>query len=113
MENFHNELKHKIDIYIHRIYAESRNFPKKETYGISQLRRAAVSVMLNYIEGYASRKPLVHKNFIETAYGSLQESKYLLLFSVEEKYLGETEYKKLSELVEDIGKMFWGMLRRM
>ncbi|MBI2888473.1 MAG: four helix bundle protein [Candidatus Liptonbacteria bacterium] len=114
MKNFHEELKQKIDGYVHGVYAVSRRFPKEEMYGvISQLRRAAISVTLNYIEGYARRKPLVHKNFIEIAYGSLQESKYLLQFSFEEKYMSDAEYKKLSELAEDIGKMLWGMLRNM
>ncbi|PIR26080.1 MAG: four helix bundle protein [Candidatus Brennerbacteria bacterium CG11_big_fil_rev_8_21_14_0_20_43_10] len=114
MENFHEELRHKINSYVHEVYAVSRGFPKEEMYGItSQLRRAALSVALNYIEGYARFRAGVHKNFIEIAYGSLQESKYLLQFSFEEKYMSEEEYKKLFELAEDIGKMLWGMLRNM
>jgi four helix bundle protein len=32
----------------------TKSFPKEEIYGItSQLRRSALSVVLNYIEGYA------------------------------------------------------------
>jgi len=114
MKNFHEELKRKVDAYVHGVYAASKGFPKEEIYGItSQLRRAALSVVLNYIEGYARFRKNVHKNFIEIAYGSLQESKYLLQFSFEEKYMSEGEYKNLSELAEDIGKMLWGILRNM
>ena len=114
MGNFPEELKSKIDFFIHGVYAASRGFPKKEMYGItSQLRRAALSVALNYTEGYARFRKNVHRNFIETAYGSLQESKYLLQFSFKEKYMSESKYKKLYELAEDIGKMLWGMLRNM
>lgn len=114
MSVFHEELKQKMDAYVHGVYAVSRKFPKEEIYGItSQLRRAAVSVALNYIEGYARFRKNVHKNFIEIAYGSLQESKYLLQFSFEEKHISEMDYKKLSELAEGIGKMLWGMLRNM
>ncbi|PJB19449.1 four helix bundle protein, partial [Candidatus Falkowbacteria bacterium CG_4_9_14_3_um_filter_36_9] len=57
----------------------TRSFPKDELYGItSQLRRAALSVILNYIEGYARKRDKVYKNFLEISYGSLKEAKYLL-----------------------------------
>lgn len=53
-ENFHDKLKAIIDEYIHLVYRLTREFPKEELYGvISQLRRAVISIMLNYIEGYA------------------------------------------------------------
>ena len=114
MSIFHEELKCKLDAYVHGVYAVSRGFPKEEIYGVtSQIRRAAISVALNYIEGYARIRKAIHKNFIEIAYGSLQESKYLLRFSFDEKYMNAMEYKKLFELAEDIGKMLWGMIRKM
>ena len=76
---FHDELKAKMDNYVHLVYKLTKNFPKEELYGvISQLRRAALSVILNYIEGYARKKDKVYKNFLEISYGSLKESKYLL-----------------------------------
>jgi four helix bundle protein len=113
-ENFHGESRKNIDLFVHEVYAASRKFPKEEIYGVtSQLRRATLSVALNYIEGYARFRIAVHKNFIEIAYGSLQESKYLLQFSRNEKYISEEEYEKLFVLAENIGKMLWGMLRNM
>ena len=85
---FHIDLRSKINEYIHLVYKATRYFPKEELYGItSQLRRSSMSVMLNYIEGYARIKSKVHKNFIEISYGSLQESKYLIEFSFDEKYI--------------------------
>jgi len=103
-----------MDEYVHLIYSLTRKFPKEELYGVvSQLRRAALSVMLNYIEGYARRKVKVHKNFLEISYGSLKESKYLLKFSVGESYLSEDESRSAVQLAERIGAMLWGIIRKL
>lgn len=111
-ETYHNKLKTKMDKYVHLIYRLTRKFPKEELYGIiSQLRRAALSVILNYIEGYARMKSKVHKNFIEISYGSLKESKYLLHFSLTENYITEDDYKEAVQLADEIGAMLWGVLK--
>ncbi len=105
---FHNELKLKMDGYVHLIYLVTKNFPKDELYGVtSQIRRAALSVILNYIEGFARFKNKVTINFFEISYGSLQESKYLLEFSFKEGYLRETDYQKAYTLANEIGAMLW------
>lgn len=114
MSQFHEELKSKMDEYAHLVYELTRKFPKEEIYGItSQLRRAALSVILNYIEGYARGKNKVHRNFLEISYGSLKESKYLLHFSLIENYLNKTDYNKSIKLTEDIGAMLWGIIRKL
>lgn len=53
-----------MDEYIQFIYKISKKFPQDELYGvISQLRRAGISIILNYIEGFARRKLLVNSTF--------------------------------------------------
>lgn len=76
MENkFHKELHKLINEFVHKIYDYSQEFPREEMFGLtSQLRRSALSVMLNYVEGYARQRRAVLKNFLEISYGSLQES---------------------------------------
>ena len=114
MTQFHDELKSKMDEYVHLVYESTKKFPKEELYGVtSQLRRSALSIILNYIEGYARGRERVHKNFLEISYGSLKESKYLLHFSLVEKYLTEADYKKSTNLAEDIGAMLWGIIRKL
>lgn len=113
-ERYHDKLKNKMDQYAHHIYAVTRVFPKEEIYGVtSQLRRAALSVILNYIEGYARVRDKVHKNFLEISYGSLKESKYLLHFSFVEKYFSKSDYEKSLKLAEEIGAMLWGVIRKL
>lgn len=113
-KTYHQKLKETIDIFCHSAYRISRKFPKEELYGItSQFRRAVLSVALNYVEGYARIKEKVHKNFIEISYGSLKESAFLIEFSHKEKFISENEYSELKKLADEIGRMIWGMLRKM
>ncbi len=113
-QSYHKKLHELIDNYVHAVYAATRQFPKEEQYGsVSQLRRAALSVMLNYVEGYARQRKLVHKNFLEISYGSLEESSYLTGFAYKEQWLKEPEYGKLRMFEKEIGAMLWGILRKM
>jgi len=108
MNEYQEKLKIKMDKYAHFVYKITKNFPKSEIYGIvSQIRRSALSVILNYIEGYARRKPLVRLNFPEISFGSLKESKYLLHFSLIEKYLNIKDYYNGISLSEEISAMLW------
>ncbi|MCU0679194.1 MAG: four helix bundle protein [Planctomycetes bacterium] len=70
--------------------------------------------MLNYIEGYARNnkaKIKVYLNFMETSYGSLKESKYLLFFSHDVKYINKKEYEYGLVLAEKIGAMLWSIIK--
>ena len=98
--------------YAKNVYRYTKNFPKDELYGItSQLRRSALSVTLNFIEGYARFKPGYKLQFYENSYGSLKESKFLIFFSYNEKYLTKEDYEKSIELAEEIGKMLWSEIK--
>lgn len=108
METFHDKLKVKSDSFAFGVYRITKKFPKEEIYGItSQLRRSALSVALNYIEGFARMGDGQFVNFLKMSYGSLKEAKYLLFFSQREGYVDEEEYKKLLDLSEEIGAMLW------
>lgn len=103
-----------MDDYVHLVYTMTRKFPKCELYGCtSQLRRSALSVILNYIEGYARRRKASLKNFLEISYASLQESKYLLHFSLKELYINHDEFKIADALAERIGAMLWGIIDKL
>lgn len=111
MENkgkFHEILKQKADEFAFYVYQVTKNFPKEEIYSLtSQLRRSSLSVILNYIEGYARIGNKPYKNFLRISYGSLKESKYLIYFAYREKYLDRNNYNKLIKLAEEIGAMLW------
>lgn len=110
---FHEELKDQMDKFAHLVYSFTKNFPKEELYGLtSQLRRASLSVVLNYIEGYARMRSKLHKNFLEISYGLLKEAKYLIDFAFTEQYLSKDDHDKAILLSEKIGAMLWGILRK-
>ena len=108
MNEYQLKLKSKMSQLAHLVYKITRAFPSDERYGlISQMRRASVSIVLNYVEGYARRKPLVRLNFLETSLGSLKETEYLLEFSKDELYLNNDDFKSSIELSKEIGAMLW------
>lgn len=111
---FHKQLKERMDHFVDNVYLVTRKFPREEIYGVtSQLRRAALSVVLNYIEGYARQRDAVLKNFLEISYGSLKESLYLIEFSHRQQYMNDSEYKKLSEEGDKVAAMLYGILKKM
>lgn len=108
---YHNKLKELIHEYILLTYKLTNKYPKDERFGlISQDRRAAVSVMLNYIEGYARMKVLVTLNFQETAYASLKESIYCRYLAKCLGFINEIEYKQSFKLEDEIGAMLYKTL---
>jgi four helix bundle protein len=107
-----NILLKKADLLVKEIYRVSKSFPKEEIYGLtSQLRRAALSVPLNIIEGFARNMRNENRRFLEIAYASLKETEYLLYFAYNEKYLATADYEELISLSEEIGKMLWSSIR--
>lgn len=112
-KTYHQTLKQEIDAYVHFVYKATKNFPREELYGVtSQLRRAVLSIMLNYIEGYARNRVKVNKNFLEISYGSLQEPRYLLDFTEGEGYLRKEDYVIAVKMADTIGAMLWGIIQK-
>lgn len=112
-QQFHDNLKSRMDKLVSKVYIYTKSFPKEELYGLtSQLRRAALSIILNYIEGYARQRKTVMKNFLEISYGSLKETKYLLYFCNKQDYLSKDHYNELINLCDEIGAMLWGILKK-
>lgn len=91
-----------------RIYKTTLTFPKEEAFGLtSQLRRAALSVPTNIAEGYARQNSNVFRNFLDIAYGSLVETKYLIKFSTEIGLLNQGQHLELASLTEEVGALLW------
>lgn len=112
---FHDDLKKYIHQYVKFIYSITKKFPKDEIYGVtSQFRRAGMSIMLNYIEGFAGnndRDSKIYKHFLKISYGSLKETKYLLYFSFDVVYINKEEYGLGLNLSDNIGKMLWSLIK--
>ena len=78
------------------IYEITRNFPKDELFGLtSQLRRAAVSVVLNIAEGSNRKSDLEFKRFLNIARSSLDEVITGLFIANDQKFIDKNTLNKL------------------
>jgi four helix bundle protein len=110
-DRFHTILKEKIHNFVMFSYEICKNLPPQELYGISsQLRRASMSIMLNYVEGYARRRDKVKLNFYEISHGSTQECKYIIYFVYKQTWINQDVYTKSLNMVDEIGKMLWSTI---
>ena len=94
------------------IYQLTRKFPKEEVYGLtSQMRRAAVSVPSNIVEGCARESQTEYLRFLEIAFASLRELSYQFSLSKRLGYLNGG-YVAVCELkVMDTEKVLAALLR--
>jgi four helix bundle protein len=91
-----------------RVYKITQNFPKEEVYGItSQVRRAALSIPTNIVEGYSRKGDRELARFVNISLGSLGETKYLLYFSNRLEYLEKETYNELKKGYDTLGKLLW------
>jgi four helix bundle protein len=94
-------------------YKITKKFPKDEIYGItSQLRRAALSVPTNIVEGYTRKGDKELSRFVNIAIGSLAETEYLIDFSKRLGYIAENDFKKLEELRNEVGRLLWSFYKK-
>jgi four helix bundle protein len=103
------------------VYKLTATFPKSETYGLSiQMRRAVVSVPANIAEGFRKRGKPDKARFMNTAEGSLEETRYYLRLAQDLGY-GQTaailrQVEEISRLLDAYSKAilasdFWLLVR--
>ena len=80
-----------------KIFEATKSFPKEELFGLtSQMRRSALSIPTNIVEGHDRRgnKELAH--FISISLGPLAETKYLIQFAGQLGYFKESKLNEIS-----------------
>ena len=85
------------------VYELTGGFPKHETYGLcSQMRRAAVSIPANIAEGFRKRGKADKARFMNTAEGSVEESRYYLILA---QALGYGETRSLIHTLDEVSRL--------
>lgn len=78
--------------FVLAVYTLTQSFPKSETYGLtSQLRRSAVSIPANIAEGFRKRGRADKVRYLNTAEGSVEESRYYLILAEDLGYARTVE----------------------
>jgi len=88
------------------VYLITKKFPFDERYAlIQQLRRAAVSIASNIVEGFSRLSVKESLHFYNIARGSLEETKYQLLIAKDLEYMPVEVYEKIINQCDEVGKM--------
>jgi len=96
------------------IYRVTRKFPGEEIYGLtSQMRRAAVSVPSNIVEGCARESQTEYLRFLEIAFGSLRELHYQFSLSTRLGYSDEHDISNCESKIVETEKVLGALLRSM
>lgn len=113
MSNYENlEVWKRAHSFALKIYKITLEFPKEEKFAItSQLRRAALSIPTNIVEGKGSSYTGKLIRFLDIAKGSAQEVEYLLLFCKDLEYISNENYCELKNECEEILKMLTGFIK--
>ncbi len=96
------------------IYQATKNFPREEIYGLSsQIRRAAVSVSSNIVEGCTRKSQADYRRFLEIAFGSLREVHYQFGLSKRLGYFNRQDTSSCESKIIETEKVLSALLRSM
>ena len=92
------------------VYDKVGHFPKEEKYALGdQLRRVAVSVPSNIVEGVGRATDKEKAHFIGMAYSSLMEVLCQMEIAYRVNYLSEDEFRTAENRIETVAKMLSGL----
>ena len=92
------------------VYKQTVGFPREETFGlVTQMRRAAVSVASNIVEGCARNSLADYIRFLDMAYGSVRELEYQISLAHRLGYLSDVV--ELNSVVIETAKVLNGLIR--
>ncbi len=94
------------------VYMLTSGFPRDELYGLtSQMRRAAVSVPSNIVEGCARESQTEYLRFLEIAFGSLRELHYQFGLSKRLNYCTDIETSECESKIIEAEKVLNSLIR--
>lgn len=114
MSRDHRKLKvfSMADELVVEVYRRTTDFPVEERYGLqAQLRRAAVSVPTNIVEGCARRTTRDYVQFLVIALGSASEIRYLLGLARRLEILSSSAHDALEPAYDELVRALEGLIR--
>ncbi len=103
------ELADEVALLVYRVTA---SFPRGELYGLtSQMRRAAVSVPSNIVEGCARESQADYLRFLNVAFGSLRELRYQVSLSKRLDFLPNQDFSLIEPKIIETVKVLNGLIK--
>ena len=100
--------------FVLNVYRFTNSFPTDERFGLtSQLRRAAVSVPSNLVEGCGRGTDADLCRFCDIAMGSANEAEYQTLLATELGYLSDEQFQHLSDQIAQVKKMLYRFIEHL
>jgi len=93
------------------VYKATKKFPKSEVWALtSQMRRSAVSVAANIVEGSARKNRNEYLQFLYIAISSLAELSYYIRFTKDLEYLETKTYEELWAKAQEALRTLQGLI---
>ncbi len=94
------------------IYRATQPFPREEQFGMtSQMRRAAVSIASNIVEGCARHTETEYLRFLDIAFGSARELEYQISLATRLGFLSHAIGDAVAALAQETSKVLGGLIR--
>lgn len=91
------------------IYETSSDGQFAKDFGLrDQIRRAAVSIMLNIAEGFARKSNREFFQFLVIAHGSAAEVQSALYVALDQKYISQEQFESLYKMTDEASKTIMG-----
>ena len=94
------------------VYKLTRNFPSDERFGpVSQLRRAAISIPSNIVEGCGRSTDTEYVRFLDIANGSAREVEYQLGLAIRLDFVTTEQASEATNAASEANRLLIGLVR--
>ena len=98
--------------FVNLIYTVTKDFPKDEMFGlISQMRRAALSILLNITEGSDRKSDIEFIRFLRIAYTSMEEVIAASFIALDQKYISQNRFNFIYNSSNILGKKMNALIK--
>ena len=100
--------------YVSNVYKITKKFPRSEIYGLtSQIRRAGVSIVLNFAEGWGRYNKKEKAQFYKIARASILECVAAVDTALRQNYIEIANYQKMLTESNEISKKLNALIKKM
>jgi four helix bundle protein len=100
--------------FVKEIYLLTKKFPNEEQFClITQIRRAAISIVSNIAEGAGRSTNSAFIAFINIANGSAYELEAQFSIALDLKYINQVEFDNISNKISEIEKLLYSLKKHL